>query len=360
MGVDLAARLTTGRPMPDDFDPGLGPVNVVIVSAEDDWEDTIAPRLIAAGADMTRVFNLDDVSLPEDCERLQTTLEELSARFLIIDPLVAFVPAKFDLYKDQTARAVLKPLGKVAAAGACAILGLRHINKATGQIAQDRGTGSVAIGGAARSNLLVGPDPDLDGCYALAPIKVNVGHKRRPIGYRIDSKNVDTDDGLTSSVSAIAWLGEVDLSAEDLVAQGRQGEATTFLKNALAHGPVSAKDLQKQAEAVGLTWAGAVRRASERMPISKAPDGFKGEWMWTLRTRTTVYNSAESTARTPATVVHQEPHLYTDVQPSLEDTGRNGAEPTSFADTFARQQADAWASLDGAELASRVSPDDDV
>src|SRR4029079_3946864 len=47
--VDLAARWSSGAPMPDGTVHD-GPWPVFMVSAEDDMEDTIVPRLIAAGA----------------------------------------------------------------------------------------------------------------------------------------------------------------------------------------------------------------------------------------------------------------------------------------------------------------------
>jgi hypothetical protein len=47
---DIAARITTGAKMPDGTS-GVGPANVIIVSGEDDPEDTIVPRLMGASAD---------------------------------------------------------------------------------------------------------------------------------------------------------------------------------------------------------------------------------------------------------------------------------------------------------------------
>ena len=49
----VAACVTTGRAWPDG-EPGCVPGVVGIISPEDDPEDTIVPRLIAAGADMTK------------------------------------------------------------------------------------------------------------------------------------------------------------------------------------------------------------------------------------------------------------------------------------------------------------------
>ena len=70
----LLAKVTKGE-LPGDF---YGtPKGVIIVSTEDDWSATIKPRLVAAGADLDRVFQVNAIepdglegtlSLPEDHE----------------------------------------------------------------------------------------------------------------------------------------------------------------------------------------------------------------------------------------------------------------------------------------------------
>ena len=65
--LDLAALVTTGRPMPDGT-PGIEGT-VILLSAEDDPSDTIRPRLEAAGADLSRVQLLSAIETREG-ERL--------------------------------------------------------------------------------------------------------------------------------------------------------------------------------------------------------------------------------------------------------------------------------------------------
>src|SRR5215467_12788375 len=55
LALDLCARLSTGRPMPDGS-AAPGPACAVVFNAEDDSEDTVAPRLRALGADLDRVL----------------------------------------------------------------------------------------------------------------------------------------------------------------------------------------------------------------------------------------------------------------------------------------------------------------
>src|SRR5262249_62197301 len=57
--LDIAARVSTGRAMPDGS-PGE-PGHVLLMSAEDSLEDTIKPRLLAAGADMGAVHHWNSV-----------------------------------------------------------------------------------------------------------------------------------------------------------------------------------------------------------------------------------------------------------------------------------------------------------
>lgn len=58
--LDIASRISTGARWPDDN--GNAPLgNVIILSTEDDVADTIKPRLLAAGADCSRVFIIEAV-----------------------------------------------------------------------------------------------------------------------------------------------------------------------------------------------------------------------------------------------------------------------------------------------------------
>src|SRR5262245_55558964 len=57
--LDLAARTSRDGIMPDGSQGVCG--DVVILSAEDDVEDTIKPRLLAAGANMSRIDFLKEI-----------------------------------------------------------------------------------------------------------------------------------------------------------------------------------------------------------------------------------------------------------------------------------------------------------
>ena len=119
--MDLTARVSTGRVMPDGSAGGVA-AGVVVLSAEDGLADTVRPRLDAAGGDPTRVLALtakyDDnagdqlLSLPEDIPLIEQGIEEVEADLVPIDPLVAFFGSKIDSHRDQDVRRVLASLAE--------------------------------------------------------------------------------------------------------------------------------------------------------------------------------------------------------------------------------------------------------
>src|SRR5829696_6117943 len=58
--MDMAARVSTGRGFADGA--ACEPDNVIICNVEDAADDTIVPRLNAAGADLSRITLISDVT----------------------------------------------------------------------------------------------------------------------------------------------------------------------------------------------------------------------------------------------------------------------------------------------------------
>ncbi len=85
VGYTLAADVT-----PDACRAYAGqPKSVIIAATEDSWEHTIVPRLIAAGADLDRVYRVDvttvagvetGVSLPRDLTALEDAVPKSTPR----------------------------------------------------------------------------------------------------------------------------------------------------------------------------------------------------------------------------------------------------------------------------------------
>jgi len=147
--------------------------SAVILSAEDDAEDTIRPRLDAVGADLARwrvvgaVHDRDDTgrdhmrgfSVVDDMPRLATALAEIGdAVLVIVDPITAYLGAT-DSHRNAEVRSALTPLTHLAAEHRVAVLAISHLRKSLEGEAIPRVSGSLAFVAAARAAYVVTRDP---------------------------------------------------------------------------------------------------------------------------------------------------------------------------------------------------------
>lgn len=299
IALDLAARVSTGSPMPDGARLDAA-ADVILMSAEDGLADTIRPRLDAAGADCTRVHafvevdatNEDDEPytrppvIPADIGRLETMIADRGARLVIIDVFMAYLDSRVNAHHDQDVRRVLHQLKRLAERTGAVVLVLRHLNKSGGERSIYRGGGSIGIVGAARVGLLVGIDPDDENRRVLAVIKCNLAAKAPALGYRIVADEV-------FECGKVQWLGHTRHTADQLVevtSTNREAKprevATSFLKRLLAEGrELPVQQVKEATIAAGMSWA-TVRRAQVDLGIVPEHHGTVGDdeqwWSWAL------------------------------------------------------------------------------
>lgn len=280
---DLAARVSAGRAMPDGTPGVMG--GVVIMSAEDGLGDTIRPRLEAAGADLSRVDALTSVAvgaderppmLPIDVDALEETIRNISARLVVIDPLMAYLSGDVNARQDQDVRRALAAMAAMAERTGAAVVCVRHLNKATGGSALYRGGGSIGIIGASRVGLLVAPDPDDPDVRVLAITKNNLSPHAPSLSFRLESV-ADSD------VARVVWTGESNHTADSLLnrfvpGQGGENEVDQFLRSALANGPVASNQVYDAAKARGISRR-TLERSKERLGAKSKKDG-QGQWLW--------------------------------------------------------------------------------
>lgn len=156
----FAALITNGKAMPDGSGDKI-PGNVIYQAAEDGIEDTIKPRLEAAGADCSRIAFLeqsDEEPILLNDARLAQAIEGIKAKLLVVDPLQAYLGVDSKIQRSNSARSVLENLAKVAERTGCAVVLIGHMNKSNRAKGIYRGLGSIDIAAVARSVLLVGRD----------------------------------------------------------------------------------------------------------------------------------------------------------------------------------------------------------
>jgi hypothetical protein len=251
--LDLAARVSRHGRMPGDVAGIRG--GVAILSAEDGVEDTILPRLLAAGADLGQVACITEVGgappvLPGHLPQIERVLVQRDVRLLILDPLTAYLAA--NARSDQAIRKALHPLAQVAARRRCAVVYLRHRNQGTAPWALYRGA-SLAVIGAARSGLLVAADPDNPRGRVLAHVKHNLAPRQTSLRYALEY-------AAEYGCCRVRWLGPSPYTADDLLRPPAQGvektareEAVAFLKGFLAGGPRPARDCYAEARALKIS-----------------------------------------------------------------------------------------------------------
>ena len=264
--VDLASRLTSGRPMPKSQD-ACEPGNVVIASCEDGMADTIVPRLNAADAELSRIHFFSVLrdgkggerlpAIPEDLPAFERVISETNAQLVIIDPLMGYLSDTANSWKDQSVRKALTPLAGLAERSGAAIVVVRHLRKGEHESAIYAGGGSIAIIGQARTGLLVTEDPEKATDRILSVTKCNVAAKAPSLRFRFSTPGPDQPMLLAPKIE---WLEEVQLSADELVQgarcrsrNGPKEEAVTFLREVLANGPMSANWIEKQAGERGIS-----------------------------------------------------------------------------------------------------------
>ncbi|MFC2024480.1 AAA family ATPase [Chloroflexota bacterium] len=191
-----------------------GPANVLLASAEDDFDDTIRPRLEELGANLGLIYAIEQpftlgskTGLNDEAfEMLERHLIEKEPSLLIIDPLTAYLGSGVDMHRQNETRPVMAKLASLARDYRCAILLIRHINKGGSTKAIYRGMGSIDFTASARSVLLAGHVDHDDGSIerAVVHIKSNLAPLGEPLGYILGRPFCWT----TSTLTASEILGE--------------------------------------------------------------------------------------------------------------------------------------------------------
>ena len=223
---DLAARTSAGNKWPDAATAGRAG-SVIILAAEDDIADTLAPRLMAAGADMARVFVIQSVrdenqrrrgfSLQADLERLENEIRNRNdIRLIIIDPVSSYL-GQVDFHKNSDVRSVLEPLGEMAARMRVAIICNNHFSKGGGS-ANSRVIGSVAFVNQARAAFIVTPDEEDETRMLLIPSKMNIAPIGHGLAYRIEGCQIQFDGSEIPTSRIMYESTPISISADQALA----------------------------------------------------------------------------------------------------------------------------------------------
>ena len=210
--LQIIAKLTKGEAILSETsegkseETGVEPINVIYQTAEDGLGDTIKPRLLAAGADCSRVLVIDDQDQPLTMvdERLEEAIIQTKARLVVLDPIQGFLGVGVDMHRANEIRPLMKRISVLAEKYQCAIVLVGHMNKAAGNKAAYRGMGSIDFFAVARSVLLVGRVEGEANIRAVVQIKNNLAAFGHPKAFEL------SEDGFH-------WLGDYEITADEVL-----------------------------------------------------------------------------------------------------------------------------------------------
>jgi hypothetical protein len=285
--------------------PALGPMNVIMVTAEDALDTEVVPRLIAAGANLERVHILKCIRadrmrqrqflLNEDLLELERVIKQMGEVGLItIDPITAYMGGKMDSHKTTEVRSQLGPLKDFAERTNVALSAITHPPKSASQRAIDHFIGSQAFIASARIGHVVIEETKEEGEGKTGRVlftncKHNSHVEMPTLAYRINELTVGQDSATGESIVAprVVWdEGAVHISADEAVAKKAQPrdeaqkKVQAFLRDLLSSGePVDEAVIREHGEQRGFTIK-QLRTAKEKLGVKSAKDSFNGGWRW--------------------------------------------------------------------------------
>ena len=304
--LSFCSIVTNGGTWPDGTPCETG--RVLIIQSEDNRQQTVMPRLEAAGAHMERIDFLDfDSSIDHEGRRTirsfrinehalklskQLAMYKDTAfpvRMIYIDPITEFIGSDVNGNDTCSVKDALSPLLTIAEQFNVAIVGIIHLNKKEGLSAGARISGSGAWLATARQVNLFGKNPQNEGMCVMAPVKHNLTPVTSAVEYQIKPVSVaiqdDTGELVDYEFPAAHWtVGTLDMSADEMLAKpdtSKVQEAIEFLEHYLSGGKEPGHAVKKAGNKEGHSTR-TLQRACERLNIViDKPEAGSTVW-WSL------------------------------------------------------------------------------
>jgi hypothetical protein len=216
VSLDIVARVTTGGEIPCSGGQRFTPGNVLLIS-EDSHEYVLAPRLLAADADMRRVRAMSWKAMGcytlADTGMLTRAIAEFNDQIslIVIDPPTNFI-SDADEHKNSEVRKIVMAIvewlqDKIGVA----VVFITHVNKNCGKgvEALNRVMGSVAWVTTCRIAHSFSADPNDKERGLFLPMKTNLGPLGKGLAYKIVTR---------LGSAGVEWIGEVDTTADEAMA----------------------------------------------------------------------------------------------------------------------------------------------
>ena len=274
--LNIAARLTKGKNMPDGFKVREAQ-RVVYQTAEDNLADTVKPRLVAAGADCEKIAYIidEDASLTLEDNRIERVIRQTEARLFILDPLQAYLSQDSDMFSAGRMRQQLKRLADIAAKYKCAVVIIGHMNKASGEKNLYRGLDSIDIAAIARSVLMISRDKTAPSLRYMFPVKSSLAPEGKTVAFMFNEKR------------GIKWLGPQKVDKDRIrysdSEEGKIQLARRIMLEVLGENDRPSLEILKKMKLMGISERTA-QSAKKELGITSYKSGHL--WYWHLSEKT--------------------------------------------------------------------------
>ena len=327
--VWIVAAVTTGKPLHGFGIPARKPGHVVIIITEDNWSETVRPRLEVADADLdyVSVVCIDDdgggsPTFPRDIHLIDAV--DPAPVLVVVDAWLDTVSAGLSVRDPQQARVALHPWKELGTRTDAAVLLITHTNRSPSSNPRDRYGATGELRKKARCTLFA--QRDEAGHLLVGPEKSNSSAEIPASMFSIDPiQHFDATDDGDGSVPLLKYVGESQMTARQHIAIDSRdtdedepggGPAKSFIVDYLLEqgGEAPAGDVIKAGRANGFndTELKNARTRSRAPRIVSRKGGMSSGWVWALD-----YNGGEQPRRTHEGVEGVSPEKVTPSTPSV-------------------------------------------
>lgn len=276
--LDLAAKGSRGE-LAGDLSGKK--ISTIIIGPEDDWETAMVPRLVGAGADLDRIYQIEvkaetneltmtrSIKFPLDVDMITEAIRETGAKMIIVDPAPSLMHG--DMNKAQDVRSSYEPLIAVAQREELALVLINHFGKGGGSVSSKL-SGSHAWRDLTRSYLAFATDEET-GERIFSQDKGNYTKGLNSYKFSLESVDVQTDDGDTANVAKVNFMGLTTQTVDEIINRESMDESggsdcDEWLMKFLDRVPYEflAADLMKAAQKEGFSPA-SVKRSKKKLSI---------------------------------------------------------------------------------------------
>jgi len=269
----LIASLTSGAAWPDD-EPAPPPHTVGLICPEDEMADTIVPRLLAAGAALSRVriWNKAAPPTPADVRGLDV---------LVVSPLITLMDDGKNMNAEQDARSFLQLWQH---GGERTVIGTGHLSKKSDLAVVQRILGASGIVNFIRSTWLIQRDSEDASTRLFQRLKNNLTPDDiAGLTFKIEHVG-PWDQSIVATITGTTEKLADEVMQASIGAKGKQSAGQWVVECLHRHGGMAQVSvILDEAQKNGLS-VDSVKKARERnTKILSVKHGFdKGEWWWQL------------------------------------------------------------------------------